>query len=514
MEESDAQSQSSEFIYTEDSPVRAGSSKGANSNSSRTSGMDKSVSTQKGKKSKRVSKTASLQQEYEQKFKSLEESMNNKFDQLLQLFQVEKTSSQNRENTVLSRSDLNVGNVPTGERRPLDAGVEGNGSVSGVRRPIIALEPNLDEDLGSPRVIARDDLDTRSEISLHVNGEERDFLNVRSDPESDTGDSIALVEKVSENYRKSDRFTKHVVMNSEEQVVSAEIGNSLSEKSNKVDVLSKIFKEDVNKAKARSGLILDQAQIDILSDSWRSSYPDRISAYKEEYKNCFPINDNSVEFLQVPTLDDLMEVMLRQTHGLKAVKGWDTRRQLFSQPYKQIEKLGFQGQLGARMNIISLLYIQQALGSLAQSVESGNFDKHSLGENIKDIFAMSTKSLDQAGRAGAFFHLIRRKAAAQDTGLVKLSDLRSKCQYLPLTEEGLFGKALESCLEKRKEQNDQLKDWLPEYCSDKNKKRKSFDYDNDYSAKKVKCQVSEGTKNVGNKGNPKFPNNLFFFWFF
>lgn len=112
------------------------------------------------------------------------------------------------------------------------------------------------------------------------------------------------------------------------------------------------------------------------------------------------------------------------------------------------------------MNIISILYIQQALGSLLKSLEEDEVDKNQICQVVKDLFAMSTKSLDQAGRTGAFTHLIRRKAAAQDAGLCSLKDLVSKCQYLPLTGDGLFGKGLESILEKRKEQKEQLSEFF------------------------------------------------------
>ncbi|CAC5409343.1 unnamed protein product [Mytilus coruscus] len=151
---------------------------------------------------------------------------------------------------------------------------------------------------------------------------------------------------------------------------------------------------------------------------------------------------------QVPKLDDLLEPMIRQTHGQKLIRFWDNHRQLYSQPYKQIEKLGFQGQLASRMNIISMLYMQQALGSLLKDLEEDDVDKSTACQTVKDIFAMSTKSLDQAGRSGAFNHLIRRKAAAHDS-------------------EGVFGKGLEISLEKRKEQKEQLSDLLPEFSKKK-----------------------------------------------
>jgi hypothetical protein len=55
---------------------------------------------------------------------------------------------------------------------------------------------------------------------------------------------------------------------------------------------------------------------------------------------------------------------------------------------------------------------------------------------------MSQKSLDQLGRTGAFHHMIRRKCASSDSGLNNLKDIQAKTLYLPLTEDGMFGKQL------------------------------------------------------------------------
>ena len=69
---------------------------------------------------------------------------------------------------------------------------------------------------------------------------------------------------------------------------------------------------------------------------------------------------------------------------------------------------------------------------------------------------MSTKALDQVGRAGAFHHILRRKAAPSDTGLNNLRDVQAKVLYLLLSGEGVNGKGLEGNLQKRKEQKEQL----------------------------------------------------------
>jgi hypothetical protein len=43
----------------------------------------------------------------------------------------------------------------------------------GERRPILSLDPNLDEMLGSPNISRNIDIDTRSEISLQPDSRER-----------------------------------------------------------------------------------------------------------------------------------------------------------------------------------------------------------------------------------------------------------------------------------------------------------------------------------------------------
>jgi hypothetical protein len=116
------------------------------------------------------------------------------------------------------------------------------------------------------------------------------------------------------------------------------------------------------------------------------------------------------------------------------------------------------------MGIISVLYLQNALASLSSSIKSDNTNPDIL-QSVNDIFAISMKSLDQFGRTGAFNHMIRRKAAASESGLNTLKDIQAKVLYLPLTAEGVFGEGLEDKLEKRKEQREQLKELLPEFSN-------------------------------------------------
>ena len=109
---------------------------------------------------------------------------------------------------------------------------------------------------------------------------------------------------------------------------------------------------------------------------------------------------------------------------------------------------------------------------------------------------MSTKALDQMGRSGAFFHIIRRKAAISDTGLNTLKDVQSKVLFLPLSGDGVFGKGLEDRLKHRKEQKDQLNDLVPELQESRSSKRKfsiqqskTWTNDKRWSSKKQKTDI-------------------------
>ena len=56
---------------------------------------------------------------------------------------------------------------------------------------------------------------------------------------------------------------------------------------------------------------------------------------------------------------------------------------------------------------------------------------------VRDIFALSTKTLDQISRTGAFHHLVRRRATMHDTGLSDYKNYASAIMKLPLTSEGV-----------------------------------------------------------------------------
>ena len=68
------------------------------------------------------------------------------------------------------------------------------------------------------------------------------------------------------------------------------------------------------------------------------------------------------------SLDELSERLLIKKYGRRAAFG--SSQTLFNQPFKYMEKVAYQGQVAARMGIISMCYAQQALGSLLQNLKS------------------------------------------------------------------------------------------------------------------------------------------------
>ena len=155
--------------------------------------------------------------------------------------------------------------------------------------------------------------------------------------------------------------------------------------------------------------------------------------------------------------------------------------------------MAYQGQAAAKMGIVSSSYMQQAVGTLLH--KEVNIDR--AVQQVRDIFAMSTKSVDQVARAGAFHHLIRRKLVMEDTGLNDIKELKNSLISLPLSSSGVFGDKFEQTLKDRIEKDKQLKELLPElHIGNKPTsflgKRKNT-ASNDWQAKRVKQNVNQNS---------------------
>ncbi|CAG2196798.1 unnamed protein product [Mytilus edulis] len=63
---------------------------------------------------------------------------------------------------------------------------------------------------------------------------------------------------------------------------------------------------------------MDDSQKEVLMGHWRALKPNLVSAFAEETKELFPVDEETEKFLQVPTLDDFIGNCLVKRHGSKA----------------------------------------------------------------------------------------------------------------------------------------------------------------------------------------------------
>lgn len=286
-------------------------------------------------------------------------------------------------------------------------------------------------------------------------------ISENEDDKSDNDDNISIRPKQGETLGNDSDILSDVESDNEQ----------LSETTKKC--LFDIFGDDAlpKKSEKKKGIVIDDAQKEVLSNSWRSVNPNNISAFSEEHKEEFLVHEDTETFLQVPSIDDLVSRCIVKKHGKKA-SSTKTGRTLFSQPCKMVEKTAYRGQQACYMGIVMHMYMQQALGDLLQNLQSETVNISKAVQQVRDIFAISTKSLDQCGRTGAFHHIIRRQLAMTDTSLYEIDDARD-LSNLPLTNDGIFGSELEKFLKSRKEKNKMFDDLLPDIPKKDSGKRKS-----------------------------------------
>ncbi|MCW4343718.1 MAG: hypothetical protein N0E48_10205 [Candidatus Thiodiazotropha endolucinida] len=152
------------------------------------------------------------------------------------------------------------------------------------------------------------------------------------------------------------------------------------------------------------------------------------------------------------------------------------------------------------MGIVISLYVQQALALLLQELKSDSPNVDSATQTVRDVFAMSTKILDQFGRTGAYDHFIRRKATMVDMGLDSVKDVAKHADLLPLRGNGVLGKDFETKLKDRKEKNKEFKDLVPEISGKKETpsfKRKSSTQLGSWDSKHMRYENERNNRNYG-----------------
>ena len=339
---------------------------------------DSSAQDKKSSKKSSSSKSRSVsskpkKESVDKQMDSLEKRLDEKFDSILQLVQSLKSQKQQDTEGLAGQIPVSVAqdDHPLGVRGPVSE-VRG---PSGMQRPLISLENEVDREYRIPSLDIPQD-----SLSLNPGQREKDSLGLLSeDGDAKSSKSSNSVNTDIDN--KKSRFCQY-------------LSDKPSEKTQAI--LTELFGDNAGAKKLYdNGICLDQSQLDVLSKSWRCENPEKLSAYKDEYRSCFPVHESSEAILQIPSLDDLLEPMLCKRHGSKTVKSWGKNRQLASQPLKSIEAVAYQDQLSARYGLIPVAYMQQALGTLLNNLQSEKLNIDSTVQSVRDIFAMSTKALDQ-----------------------------------------------------------------------------------------------------------------------
>lgn len=260
------------------------------------------------------------------------------------------------------------------------------------------------------------------------------------------------------------------VRNLETESLSKNVSVQDSQSKNDLD-LFKVFGDDAKFKKdvVKMGISIDNSQKETLNNSWHCDQPSFLTATGDNYEELFPVDAETEKILQVPSLDDMVEDLLVENYGSKAAFT-SKKTSLFNQPCKMVEHILYKGQQAAKYALTMQLYTQQCLGKLMVAFQDDSLDKEKCTTQIRDIFAISTKCLEQIGRTGAFHHIGRRQLAMADTKLFKLRD-RDTISNLPLRSDGVFGSQLNSNLENRKDKRKAIKELFPELGL--NRKRKA-----------------------------------------
>ena len=444
-------------------------------------------------RSSKNSKKASLEDQMEERMRSSIETRFSSFEEKMLGMMADFQRQQKSVNSSLTATSTVTNNVCSAQRstsgacQPTVTRTNTLGAGNG-RRNVISLDNSLnDEQFGSRSPVQRDWPDDDDILSLQPGqGESRDL-------DLDSHSNASEQQKIEDD--TSDRFLKY---KSDENV---------SEETRQV--LLDLFGEDacVKKAGSGTGIVLDKTQTDILNQSWRISAPDKLTAYRDAYKNSLPVHEKSEDILKVPSLDDIVEHFLIKRFSGKAT--FKHARTLFSQNWKEMEKLAFKGQSSAHMGIVITLYIQQALAALLQQLQQDSPNLDSMTQTVRDSFAMSSKVLDQLGRTGAFHHYIRRKATILDMGLENVKDVAKQADLLPLTGDGVLGSEFENKLKLRKEKNKEYKDLVPEVTGKQNfaPKRKAPASSNSQDQKQMRFENNKSNRNYSHN-KPEYSTPL------
>ena len=248
------------------------------------------MADKKGKRRSTRSSSKSKKDDEDSKIASLEKKMEEQFSTIMTMMQSMSEAQAERDQHAREEREIRASEVQNGGSASHSTRVLNENDPLGLRID----HSDSHSDNSSTRGARAND-----EISLAPGQTERDeVLSQDSDDEFHSRRSVSSYSaRISS--AKRDKYSRFL----------------RDESDDNNNILNQIFGEISVPTKDDVGIVLDQVQINILNGSWHSSDPDKLTAYKDEYKVSFPVQTKSQDTLKVPVLDDLLEPLLRKQHS-------------------------------------------------------------------------------------------------------------------------------------------------------------------------------------------------------
>ena len=226
------------------------------------------------------------------------------------------------------------------------------------------------------------------------------------------------------------------------------------------DLFSKHFSKapSFKAAKKSSVIDLDQQQVNVITQFYRSEHPQKLTAYSDESKKILKTDPKFDDLLDVPEVDEFVKFVVRKNapHTANFTEGYiSTLWRAFEKEMKKIHNASKIGILASAVNQkvgfnqMELLEKWRAESSISEA----QFDE--MKALMVAGFDSANRSLEQAARCGGLVHQLRRKVILEDLNIPKMKHHRYL--NLPLSSAGILGSDFEGELENQVCANKQFK---------------------------------------------------------
>ena len=137
----------------------------------------------------------------------------------------------------------------------------------------------------------------------------------------------------------------------------------------------------------KARIAIDQSQKEVLQNSYRTKESNFLTAFSEDNYELFPVNEETEKYIQVTSLDTLVNSCLVKRDGPKASFTKSKHNMFSTQPYQMVENSFQKATISSFGYCHAKLYIQQALGNLAEHFQS------KILTELEDLIKLETFSL-------------------------------------------------------------------------------------------------------------------------